>query len=305
MNVTDAPTWPWLLRKRWARLLAFGLFPAVAAAAVAQWRDVQDYIHGDPAYCAQCHVQKDQYVLWEQDAHHNVRCQRCHQQSLDEAAAMLKAYASGERTMRSDRPQKMHAGWVDDGRCLACHQKQPFGTGSEPTDGHRLHLRLPRVGCLTCHARGIHRRSEPESACRRCHEESVPKTCASDTRCGACHAFGRGAPSSLPTRGVCLDCHQARGVRTAEIAADAHTPQFACAVCHRPHAKNGGRVVACTSCHGDDRPAGKGVGVACTACHRPHGWQAAATACAICHPGIPPTGTCAAQPSLCRRRSPP
>lgn len=217
MLATDESALPWPLESRLARLLVFGLAPALLLLGWSSWTEVRRYIREDPDYCAQCHVQKDQYVLWEQDAHHKVVCQKCHRQSLQEAAGMLEAFAYGSPASHSGKHVKMHAAWVDDSTCLACHGRD--GRSKQRMDGsalHVQHLKIPRVGCLTCHAHGIHRRSEPETACAFCHPEPKAPACRSGVRCSSCHAFAPSQQMPWAQSAACAACHSSQHAQDAD-----------------------------------------------------------------------------------------
>ncbi len=288
MNANE-PLLPWPLHTRVAQLLVFGLVPALLLMAFVSWQHVANYVESDPGYCAQCHASRDQYVVWDQDAHHRVACQKCHQQTLQEAAAMLQAYVKGGGVARSGKKKLIHSGWVEDRACLGCHGPTASSRVSMANSpAHLVHLELPRVDCLTCHSRGIHRRSEPETSCQKCHDEKAGKGCAGDGKCTACHTFVGPADSLLPSRATCEGCHQVSGVGKSTHAKDPHMGNLDCSVCHRPHAPSGPKVVACLSCH-----AGKSSscfhGVAgrstCIDCHKPHLWDASAVECRSCHSG--------------------
>lgn len=283
----DEPYLPWPLHSRAAQLLAFGLLPALGLLGYASYVDVKHYIEHDPGYCAQCHVTRDQYVVWDQDAHHRVACQKCHQQTVQEAVAMMKAYVDGGTGRKSGKAQMLHAAWVEDRTCLRCHGPQGSSRASmADSPGHKLHLELPKVTCLSCHARGIHRHSEPASACQKCHDERAREGCAHDGQCTACHTFSGKDSALLPSRQTCEGCHQLYGVGKSDHARDPHNGTFDCSVCHRPHAPSGPQVVSCSSCHTEvvGRCAHAGPGHRrCGDCHTPHSWDARKVNCRDCH----------------------
>lgn len=285
----DESLLPWPLHSRTAQLLAFGLGPALALLAYTSYGQVRAYIERDPAYCAQCHVTRDQYVVWDQDAHHRVACQKCHQQTVEEAASMMKAYVDGGHAARSGKATKLHAGWVEDQTCLRCHGAQGSSRATmADSPGHKLHLELPKVTCLSCHARGIHRHSEPASACQKCHDERAGAGCAHDGQCTACHTFVGKQSSLLPSRATCEGCHQLYGIGKTEHRSDPHGGSFDCSVCHRPHVPSGPKVVACTSCHSGMEKRGFHGSAGhsdCRDCHAPHRWDASKVDCRDCHDG--------------------
>lgn len=283
----DEPLLPWPLHTRAAQWAVFGLVPAILLLAFSSWQSVAAYVESDPGYCGQCHASRDQYVVWDQDAHHQVPCQKCHQQTLQEAATMLQAYVEGGAVAPSGKKKMNHSGWVDDRTCLGCHGPSSSGKVSMASSpAHLVHLELPRVGCLTCHSRGIHRRSEPEQSCQKCHDERAGHGCAKNGDCTACHTFVGGADSLLPSRNTCESCHRLLGVGKTAHAKDPHMGNLDCSVCHRPHAPSGPKVVACASCHGTvkgncvrDFPGHAD----CLGCHKPHLWDARGVDCLGCH----------------------
>lgn len=285
----DEPLLPWPLNTRVAQLALFGLVPALLLLAFSSWQHMADYVEHDPGYCAQCHASRDQYVVWDQDAHHRVACQKCHQQTVQEAAAMLQAYVEGGGAARNGKKKLIHSAWVEDTTCLHCHGPRGSSKVSMANSpAHLVHLELPKVGCLTCHARGIHRRSEPETSCQKCHDEKAGKGCASDGNCTACHTFVGGADSLLPSRNTCEGCHQITGVGKSAHGTDPHMGNLECSVCHRPHVPSGPKVVACNSCHNataNECFHGSPGHAGCIDCHKPHMWDARGVNCRSCHDG--------------------
>ena len=285
----DEPLLPWPLHTRAAQLLAFGLAPALVLLAYSSYLDIKSYIERDPAYCAQCHVTRDQYVVWDQDAHHRVPCQKCHQQTVQEAVTMMQAYVEGGRASKTGKTQMPHSAWVEDQTCLRCHGPQGSSRVSmADSPGHKLHLELPKVTCLSCHARGIHRHSEPGSSCQKCHDERSKSGCANDGQCSACHTFVGQDSSLLPSRHTCEGCHQLYRVGKSDHAGDPHAGSLDCSVCHRPHVPSGPKVVSCTSCHTGMERRGFHASAGhsdCRDCHKPHSWDASKVDCGDCHDG--------------------
>jgi hypothetical protein len=108
-----------------------------------------------------------------------------------------------------------------------------------------------------------------------------------ELHCFACHEFLTMEPSLRPTRHDCMRCHTAQGIH-APMNDHGAPMEMRCAACHRPHAKEGGTLAACTECHKALRAAKGGLHAKpghghCIDCHRPHLWTPEQTSCLRCH----------------------
>jgi hypothetical protein len=265
--------------------LAAGIVFVVAA--YASWRQVVHSVEHDSQFCANCHEPQEQYQLWQKSAHHDVACQDCHHQTLEQAAEMLRAYASGRDPTKPGSVAAVHSPKVPMSACTACHGKpMPGHAPIHVSAGHALHLRQPNVRCDSCHGASMHKNVDPLDACGKCHEEQVRIAGMSKLHCNACHDFRTKRDDLLPSQAQCIDCHSARGIYVPDYSKDHHMANLGCGTCHRPHGKGQDRIVACTSCHKRKLPSAI-HDIAdhsnCGDCHKPHLWRVSLSACRECH----------------------
>ncbi|MBI5607429.1 MAG: hypothetical protein HY902_00960 [Deltaproteobacteria bacterium] len=251
------------------------------------WRQVVHHVENDSKFCTNCHVAQEQYQLWQKSAHRDVACQKCHRQTLEQAADMLKAYASGRDPTRPGSLAAVHSPKVAMSACTACHGKpMPDHAPVHASAGHALHLRQPDVRCNSCHGASMHQNIDPLESCGHCHKEEVRIAGMSKLHCNACHDFRTKRDDLIPSQAQCIDCHAARGIYVPDFSKDHHMANFGCGTCHRPHGKGDNRIVACTTCHSPKSL--KGIHVigdhgTCGDCHKPHLWQVSLRACLECH----------------------
>ncbi len=256
----------------------------LVALAVLGARRLVAYVDTDPGLCAQCHRTSPEFALWTSGSHRSVACQRCHHSTREQQLAMLKAFLMG----RSSADHKDH-GMVEVGACAACHLSHDANWPQVGASrGHQVHVTREKIGCLTCHAAGLHGFEPAVSSCKNCHgEHAVREATMGKLHCFACHNFLSADPGLRPTRRDCLRCHRAEGVLPARFADDAPM-QFACGECHKPHAiPPQPERVACEACHAGVARAGlhgwRGHG-ACLRCHHAHTWRSEVKDCLACHP---------------------
>jgi hypothetical protein len=129
----------------------------------------------------------------------------------------------------------VHAPRVPANACLICHTDE---VGDWPqigrSVGHREHLADPRIDCLTCHRREIHRFGGALRSCPDCHHDLAPRISPmEEVHCNACHNFMDERETLIPTDRTCLDCHRERNVRMPEL--EHHTQGRPCDACHPVH----------------------------------------------------------------------
>jgi hypothetical protein len=144
------------------------------------------------------------------------------------------------------------------------------------------------IPCVRCHGATVHGFEPVSATCQTCHPgHAVGLEGMQKLHCFACHDFLSTEPGLRPTRRDCLRCHSAKGVK-APFREHGGPMEMSCAGCHRPHAKKGEALVACTACHGRMAEGGlharKGHAV-CVECHHPHLWTAEEPDCRRCHAG--------------------
>ena len=195
---------------------------------------------------------------------------------------MLGAFVAGKK------PKGKHAE-VEVGACAACHfshdPRWPQVGGSR---GHRIHYEEKKIACVRCHAASMHGFEPVATKCEECHgEHAVSVERMHALHCFACHEFLTNEPGLRPTRRDCLRCHTRQGIH-APMKDHGAPMEMACAACHKPHAKDGQTLVACTECHAPAQMAKGGLHARaghrhCLDCHQPHVWTPEKDSCLRCH----------------------
>jgi hypothetical protein len=261
-----------------AALVAFGLVLGVLR--------FKRFVDEDPRLCATCHRTSPEFALWLGGTHKSVACQRCHHATPKQGVAMLGAFVAGRK------PGEKHAE-VEVGACASCHfshdPRWPQVGGSR---GHRIHYEQNHVACVRCHAASMHGFEPVASRCAECHPgHAVNLEKMHELHCFACHEFLTTDPGLRPTRRDCLRCHTAQGIH-APMKEHGAPMEMSCAACHRPHAKDGQTLAACTECHAKAVMAKGGLHAKagharCLECHVPHTWTPEPEVCLRCHAGAP------------------
>jgi hypothetical protein len=262
---------------------ALAVLGAIAALlVVAGVLRFKRFVDEDPRLCAACHRSSPEFALWLGGTHKSVACQRCHHATPRQGVAMLGSFIAGRK------PKGEHAE-VEVGACASCHfshdPRWPQVGGSR---GHRIHYEEKKIACVRCHAASMHGFEPVASKCQECHgEHAVSVAKMHELHCFACHEFLTNEPGLRPTRRDCMRCHSAQGIH-APMKEHGAPMEMSCAACHRPHAKDGQTLAACTDCHAPSLMAKGGLHARkgharCLDCHAPHLWTPAPDACARCH----------------------
>lgn len=265
-----------------------GVAALVLALMFMSYRTVLRHVEEDPAFCGRCHASRSQFLLWTGSAHKRVACQLCHPMDQDKAVALLQAFVRYTGEPGPDGlVAPMHTLPVPQHTCVRCHIEE---TADWPqirdSVGHKVHLRAPRVGCLDCHARAIHRFDRAEESCARCHAEQVDgEGGMSQLHCNACHDFHANA-ALIPTRALCRECHLANKVNLGRFPDNVHMARLSCSACHQPHKRERVDRAACLRCHEQIARHGlhdKAEHGNCSDCHRAHDWRPQVADCVGCH----------------------
>lgn len=284
-NVTDQEPHP-ALASPLVMIVAFGVLPALLAGAFISYRSVVQEVEQEPAFCARCHASRSQYLLWTGSAHKKVACQQCHPMKGADAARLLQSFVLRGQVERAPGAEPLHKAPVPQRTCIRCHLEE---TADWPqiraSVGHKVHLKAPKVGCLDCHARTIHRFDSAQDACGKCHKEHVdPSSRMGRLHCNACHNFLGG--SLIPKRNICRECHVSEGVDAPAFPDNVHMARLPCGACHQPHKARRPNSGTCLGCHekiarhGLHESRGHGR---CADCHRAHQWQTSNADCLRCH----------------------
>jgi hypothetical protein len=273
-----------LSRNAKAILLGAG---AVAAFAVALGvLRFKKFVDEDPRLCATCHRASPEFALWLGGTHKSVACQRCHHATARQGVAMLGAFVAGKK------PEGKHA-QVEVGACASCHfSHDPQWPQVGGSRGHRIHVEENKIACVRCHAASMHGFEPVATKCVDCHPgHSVNLEKMQELHCFACHEFLTTEPGLRPTRRDCMRCHTAQGIH-APMKEHGAPMEMSCAACHRPHAKDGQTLAACTDCHARTLMAKGGLHAKkgharCLDCHAPHLWTPEPRACLRCHADAP------------------
>jgi hypothetical protein len=268
--------------------LALGV---TAAASLFGLLQLRAYVTEDPRFCASCHRASPEFAVLGRDEHARVTCQKCHHTTTEQSLGMLSVYlAGGQPGGGAGGDGKKHAP-VELGACASCHltHDKEWATQVGASRGHRVHAIEQKIACTRCHGAGIHRFEPVARSCVGCHgDHSVGLAGMQQVHCFACHDFLSVENGARPSRRDCLHCHQTQGLHPSRFPDEAPM-RFACAACHKPHAKApGAELVACDKCHTEMKSAGlHGASVLhrrdCRECHRPHGWRSGQADCLRCH----------------------
>jgi hypothetical protein len=88
-----------------------------------------------------------------------------------------------------------------------------------------------------------------------------------------------------------MRCHTRQGMH-APMNDHGAPMEMSCAACHKPHAKDGQTLAACTECHAPAQMAKGGLHARagharCLDCHAPHTWTPEKDVCLRCHASAP------------------
>lgn len=174
-----------------------------------------------------CHEMSSAADSWEQSAHADVACVRCHEGRLVLSApsgAVLRTYSGIARLVDvgADRVSEMPMS-----RCLGCHKAIRTGTFVSEEGVRMVHEHVIEAGapCTVCHNGVAHVREDRfersvMTECLRCHDDE-----SASAACETCH---EGDPGRLPI--------------TERIFGLAEMPPVDCEGCHT--------LDACDDCHG-------------------------------------------------------
>jgi predicted CXXCH cytochrome family protein len=232
---------------------------------------VRQRVEHDPRFCASsCHHDPPRGAAADLHArgHDGVACQDCHLTSLKTGMGLLwAASAPGARP-------PVHGATTAKG-CTDCHEKRPAEWRLvEQTEGHRGHIGVKKVDCLSCHAPAMHAASAQPAG----EAQSRSQVCLK------CHKDQRIHAAGIAGAETCLSCHSYAVSRQVQ----AEPTTLACAKCHDRHtdlvaSANGAPVRPMKDISDDVLHAG----VACQLCHNPHGIERKVPqgqpSCAACH----------------------
>jgi hypothetical protein len=265
-----------------AKRILLGVGAIAAFAVVLGFLRFKKFVDEDPRLCATCHRASPEFALWLGGTHKSVACQRCHHSTPRQGVAMLGAFVAGKK------PEGKHA-QVQVGACASCHfSHDPQWPQVGGSRGHRIHVEENKIACVRCHAASMHGFEPVATRCVECHPgHAVNLAKMQQLHCFACHEFLTTEPGLRPTRRDCMRCHTAQGIH-APMKEHGAPMEMSCAACHRPHARDGRTLAACTECHAPGLMAKGGLHAAkgharCLDCHAPHLWAPAPDACARCH----------------------
>ncbi len=264
------------------RLLS-GIAVAAALLATVGVLRFKRFVDEDPRLCATCHRASPEFALWTNGSHRQISCQRCHHATPAQGVAMLRAFLAGKT------PAGKHA-QVEVGACASCHfSHDPQWPQVGGSRGHKLHHEELHIACVRCHSESMHGFEPLVSKCQECHPgHAVGVKGMEALHCFACHNFLSTDPGLRPTRRDCMRCHTAQGIHAPLSGHGAGVMEMSCAACHKPHAAEGQRLLACTRCHPLMAKGGlhaKAGHARCVECHPPHTWKADDAACRRCHAG--------------------
>lgn len=226
--------------------IVFVVLLLLATGLIAGWHSEE--VTSNPLFCSSCHNMAEPYLTWQESAHRDFACVKCHIAPGMETLfrAKLKGMREVLQTVGGDVPPRAQA-QVEDAACLrpGCHQVadlQPVrpSTMNIGQFSHSSHVgqdvRGLRLRCATCHAHTTHAR----------HFEIDKSVCYT------CHFAGHQAAET--DTGRCLGCHD---LPTESIEAFSHEefygtePTASCAMCHSEITHGEAAVVstACKACH--------------------------------------------------------
>lgn len=278
----------WKALARW--ITAYVVIPAALIGATVGVLKLDDYAKHDPSLCASCHQSRAEYSLWTKGEHRSIVCQECHHETQREALRVALIQVFGSRTLpesNGEGGEKVHHPTVDIDACGRCHLgHDPRWPDIGASTGHRMHIQQAKISCMKCHARSVHKFAAASDGCGECHPAHELRTTGMEkVHCLACHNFLTTDDTLRPTQQVCVDCHQAEGLRHAAFPPEAPMAKLVCWACHKPHKAEAPQDVPCVSCHDD--PAIKGHAVRehsdCATCHVAHTWLPTNKMCTDCH----------------------
>jgi len=228
-----------------------------------------DYMENDPGFCQSCHIMEEPWDRWASSTHAEVGCHSCHHQSLLASAGQLCDFV-----FKSYEEIESHAE-VEDASCQQCHQSgDPEWQQVTDTAGHKQHDMDRGIDCVTCHSNTLHIFTPSATDCLECHARNTIKVPdMTDVSCMTCHNFLTGGEETVPTRAVCLGCHQ---TMVSRVTWSNEAPmQRPCGDCHQPH-EQAAPVVKCESCHDTVEcynPYEMSPDTHCWTCHMAHEWR--------------------------------
>lgn len=241
------------------RILKYSLITAGVLALVVLATVTATIATSTPRFCATCHVMKPEYVTWQASSHSKVSCVDCHVKPGLVNAVVHKTEAAKELykyvTKTYELPIMMTE-QIDNDRCLKCHNlKRRITATGDLVIPHKKH-QAKNVACIKCHQGVAHGKIASRGV-----------TQGGDIRKWDA-ATGRKLMTgdyTSPKMGLCMECHERRGVTMACEAChanpkmpDSHREksfkighgQLAkksidyCGACHNYITKNGGTADA-------------------------------------------------------------
>jgi len=286
------------------RIVAVIALTLWAIVLVGEGRKVET----DPKFCGtSCHHEpgpRNAGVAadWHAGGHAGIACQDCH--TIPLATGLRLLWATYTKTATPIAHGKATAA-----ACSSCHEKKPAQWRIiAETAGHRDHVGVKGVDCLSCHASSTHVSQAPEKICLSCHkDEQLHKaTTKGAETCLSCHSYAA-SPKNIkpPTTATCEKCHvdtptlMASGggafVRPMRDVNDhALHGGVACQLCHNAHGIKPtppqGQPI-CSKCHqfenfqvGNEQRTGPDEHRKCVGCHQPHAPNGSAiSGCIRCH----------------------
>jgi c(7)-type cytochrome triheme protein len=261
------------LRRIWASrtgkvLVILGLALVVLAAASLA---AAAYTERSSFCMTACHEMEPYGRTWQQSAHSDIACVRCHIKPgavefvEAKASALREVYVHVTGQVKAPIAVTEH---IPNETCTAsdCHPsgavKDPVALGAVPFS-HEQHAKVPL--CIDCHSQVVHTGTpgrpylDPTTMayCLRCHDGEQ-----ASGDCETCHE----APHAA--RGKCTDCHT-----MASWQSDFTHP----VKLSRPH-----RKLVCERCHTKSTATAMGFPSGCVSCHKKR-HTIANVLCAKCH----------------------
>lgn len=256
--------------------LGIGMVVVVALGLGGQ--RVYESFLDNPRFCLSCHEPNPSMLLFADDSHRDMPCQRCHYVDDDAIRSMLYAtvFRDSSRPHRASKPL--------DRKCTGCHF-DPTATSTTvlASPGHAQHA--PKAKCLTCHGSRFHAVRRPEEQCASCHPElASTDRMMSQVHCKSCHNFVDAEATVYPNRRDCRSCHEREHVAMPEFGRAGHMATEPCFTCHEAHGRP--PLATCEGCH--LRASSSPLHVkhdddSCTECHAAHTFIVRAETCVRHH----------------------
>ncbi len=232
-----------------------------------------NYTKENPQFCATCHMMQESYRSWEQSAHRDIICQRCHSMSILEQNRLLVTYVMTGYTSPQEEKHGRVAPWNS---CRDCHlqEAQQGSVTMRKSYGHARHVFMENIDCMECHDSNLHNFGPDEGACVKCHGDRLVHGLGMEgLSCLNCHSYGEESQDTVSDK-KCLVCHK-DVPRSGYPMSNIH-----CFECHKPHGQLKLKSPDCLGkCHGNEASVGQHsihmekAKLECLDCHKAHTWE--------------------------------